>query len=536
MLLLGLWVFRSVVAALLPVSVGGFALLVALAIFRTTTELVPLSVFSLDIALALALGLGVDYSLLMVSRFREELAAGRSPLQSALQTVRTAGRTVALSSAAIAASFSSLLVFPIPFVRSAAFGGALVSIVTGLAALVILPAVFSLLGRRVNALAPLAWQRAVRRSSRPRSEGAWYRVGQMATRRPVVVALASGILLVALALPASSMRFTGLDLSSLPPSAKARRFIERARAEFESPLVGEVVIAVHGDAEIVRPVWARVNRLAERTGLATPFPAAFNQSAKLGQVRLNPTGPVLSQAAQSLVSRLREMDAPISVAGETAAYMDATAVLEQRLPLALAIVVLASFVFVLLATGSLVLPIKALAMNVLSLGAALGLLVAIFQDGRLERILSYSSQNALVVTLPIIMAATAFGLLTDYGLFLLMRIKEERERGHPDREAIALGLERTGRIITAAAILFCVAVGAFSMSGVLFLKEGAIGIVLTVILDAFLVRPLLVPSLMAILGKWNWWPRKMPGESSGTQPGVDGQPDSLGTPSASGNA
>jgi uncharacterized membrane protein YdfJ with MMPL/SSD domain len=512
LLLLGLWVFRGLVAAFLPMSLGGSALLIALGIFRLITEVVPLSVFSLDIALALALGLGVDYSLLMVSRFREGLASGVAPQQSAAETLRTAGRTVALSSAAIAASFSSLLVVPIPFVRSIAFGGGLVAIITGLVALVVLPALLVLLGYRVNALAPKGWQRSIRRTSRPREKGAWYRVAQLATHRPILVALLSGMVLVALALPALSMRSTGLDPTMLPASSSARLFAEKARKEFENPLAGEVAIAIRGGEEIVLAVSGRVSRLGEQTGLGTPFPVAIEHSPALGQARLNPTTPVFSEGAQELVSRLRAMNAPISVGGETAAYMDSMSVLKQSLPAVVAIFALSSLLFVFLATGSLLLPIKTLAVNVLSLGAALGLIVAIFQDGRLEGILDYTSQGALLVTLPLVMAAAAFGLLTDYGLFLLMRIKEERERGISDGKAIALGLERTGRVITAAALLFCVAIGAFSTSGLLLLKIAAIAIMLTVALDAFVVRPLLVPSLMAIFGRWNWWPHKMPEE------------------------
>ena len=514
LLLLGLWVFRSLVAALLPVSLGGFSLLVALGIFRLTTELVPLSVFSLDIALALALGLGVDYSLLMVSRFREGLAAGHSPDQSAAATVQTAGRTVAFSFLVIAASFSSLLVVPVPFVRSIAFGGGLVAIITGLTALVLVPALLVVLGHRVNALAPRSWQRAVDRTARPRESGAWYRTARLATRRPIPVALLSGVALIVLALPVLSMRSTGLDPTSLPPSSGARQFAEKARSEFENPLVGEIDIAIHREARTAAGVWGRVNDLAARTGLGAPFPRAFKHSVALWQVRLSPTSPVFSQESQELVEQLREMRAPISVGGETAAYVDSESVLEQSLPYVIAIIAASSFLFVFLATGSLILPIKVLTMNALSLGAALGAIVFVFQDGRLEGVLDYTSQGALIVTLPMVMAAAAFGLLTDYGLFLLMRVKEERERGLPDRDAVALGLERTGRIITAAALLFCVAVGAFSTSEFLLLKVGAIAIVLTVALDAFVVRPLLVPSLMAILGRWNWWPRKMPQTAS----------------------
>ncbi|HEX3239382.1 MAG TPA: MMPL family transporter [Solirubrobacterales bacterium] len=513
LVLLGLWVFRSLVAALLPVSLASFALLVVLAILRGVGELFPLSVFSLDIALALALGLGVDYSLLMLARFREGLAAGKAPEQSAVEMLQTAGKTVAFSAAAIAASFSSLLIVPIPFVRSVAVGGGLAAIVTGLSALVLLPALLVLLGRRVNAGALRSWRRSLERSARPREEGAWYRIAQFATRRPVVVATVSGMLMLVLALPVLSMRSTGLDPSSLPASSEARHFSEKARREFKNPLIGEIAVAVYSNQVRATFIRERVNKLAENTGLATPFFVGLKHSPHLWQVRLNPEEPIFSEGSQRLVSELRELDAPIAVAGETAGYMDSLSVLKQRLPYVVAAVVLSSLLFVFLATGSLVLPIKTLAMNLLSLGAALGLIVLVFQNGYLEGILDYTSQDAMIVTLPGMVGVVAFGLLTDYGLFLLMRIKEERERGIPNRKAIALGLERSGRIITAAALLFAAAVGAFSTSGLLYLKVTAIAIVLTVLLDAFVVRPLLVPSLMAILGKWNWWPGTMPPEA-----------------------
>lgn len=513
LLLLGLWVFRSLVAALVPVALGGFALLTALGALRLISELVPLSVFSLDLALALALGLGVDYSLLMVSRFRESLAEGRTAAESAARTLRTAGRTIAFSSVAIAASFAALLVVPMPFVRSIAVGGCLVAAITGFTAVVLLPALLTISGHRINALAPNSWQRSVKRASRSRDRGFWYRVAQMATGHPYAVALLAGMALILLTLPALSMRSIGLDQTSLPPSSDARKFAETARREFENPLLGELAIAVHGDEQQVFAVWGRVNNLAESTGLGTPLSVGFKHSADLFQIRLNPTHPVFSEKSQRLVTRLRHMNAPIAVAGETAAYMDSVTTLENRLPLALAIVIASSILFVFLATGSLVLAVKTLIMNALSLGAALGLVVFVFQEGRLEQVLGYSSQGAIIVALPLVMVAAAAGLLTDYGLFLLTRIREEREKGFSDRKAIALGLERTGRVITAAALLFAVAVGAFSTSGLLLLKVSSIAIVLTVLLDAFVVRPLLVPSLMTILGRWNWWPRRMPGDT-----------------------
>jgi uncharacterized membrane protein YdfJ with MMPL/SSD domain len=518
LLLLGFWVFRSVVSALLPVLIGGFALLCGLACLRVVDGFFPLSFFSLNISLALVVGLGVDYSLLMVSRFREELAGGLSSRESARVTVRTAGRAVAFSSAAIAASFSSLLVFPIPFIRSIAVGGVVLAPVAGIGALLILPALFVLLGVRVNALAPSGLQRLIEASSRPRDEGAWYRLAHFVLRRPVAVALMSAILLIVLGLPSLAMRFTGFDVTSLPTSASTRVFSERIRKEFDNPVVGEIEIATHGNRKIASSVKRRLEKLSTSSGLATPLPVGFRLSPDLWHMNLNPTDPVLSAKAIGLVEQLRQMNAPITVAGETATYMDIAATLKRQLPYALLILAVSSFLFLLLATGSVVLPLKTLVMNVLSLGAAFGLLVSVFQEGRLQEVLDYRSQGALLIALPIVMGAGAFGLLTDYGLFLLLRIKEAREEGLSDREAIALGLERTGRIVTAAALLFSVAVGAFATSGLVLIKEAVIGITAAVLLDAFVVRPLLVPSLMAILGRWNWWPGR--GERSAEVPSV----------------
>jgi uncharacterized membrane protein YdfJ with MMPL/SSD domain len=509
LLIAGLWVFRSVVAALLPVLVGGLTLLVVTGCIRALAGAFTLSLFALNIAMAMALGLVVDYALLMVSRFREELAAGRTPKEAAGVTMARAGRTVAISCMAISAAASSLLVFPISFVRSAAITGITVPLVAGAISLLILPALFTLLGERVNSLAPAAWQRNVNRSSRPRAAGFWYRLARFVMRRAVFVALASALLLLLLGLPALGMRFTGFDTTSLPPSSHARAFAEEARREFKNPELGEIGLAIHGDLRTAHLVSKRVEDLARRTGLAIPAPVGIKHSPQLWELELNPAHAILSAKTKGFVGRLRRMGAPVTVTGDTAAYVDTARALERHLPCALGILVLVTLLFFGVATRSAVLPIKAVLMNLLSLAATCGVLVLIFQDGRLEGVLGYDSQRALVLALPIVLGAGAFGLLTDYGLFLLMRIKEAREEGRPDPEAVALGLERTGRIITAAALLFCLAVGPFATSEVLLLKEGVLGIAVTVLIDAFVVRPFLVPSLMVILGRWNWWPRHL---------------------------
>jgi uncharacterized membrane protein YdfJ with MMPL/SSD domain len=508
LIVLGFVIFRSVVSALLPVVVGGFAAACALALLRVATNYFPISVFSLNLVIGLALGLGVDYSLLMVSRFREELSNGRPPVEAGRITLRSAGKTVGFSSAAIAASAASLLVFPIPFIRSMAFGGILVALIAGAAALLFLPPLLSLLGPRVNALAPAAWQRR-NEDLATRHEGGWYRLARFVMRRPLLVALCSALLLLALGLPSLSMRFTGFDASSLPAGSNTRIFAEEAIDNFRHPVIGEIEVAIHGPFKAANPLAARVESLATRTRLADVFPSGFEHSPRLWQMNLNPTAPAYSGKTIGFVKRLRQMDEAVQVTGESAAYTDTAATLNKYLPRALAILVAGTFLFLFLATRSLLLPIKALIMNALSLSAAFGLLVFVFQGGRLESALAYSSQDALVLALPIVLAAGAFGLLTDYGLFLLMRIKETREAGASNREAIAIGLEKTGRTVTAAATMFAAAVGSFATSGVVLIKEGAIGIAVAVLIDAFVVRPLLVPSLMALLGRWNWWPGRL---------------------------
>jgi len=509
LLIAGLWLFRSFVAALLPVLVGGLTLMITLGCIRALTEFVSLSLFALNIAMALVLGLVVDYSLLVISRFREELAAGRSPGDAASATMATAGRTVAISCGAISAAAASLLVFPIPFVRSAAITGMSVPLVAGSVSLLALPALLALLGDRVNALAPAAWERSLDKTSRPRSAGFWYRLARFVMRRPVPVALASAAVLVLLGLPALGMRFTGFDITSLPPSSDARAFVEEAK-HFKNPGLGEIGLAIHGGPKTAKKVSERAERLSRRTGLAIPAPYGFKHTPRLWQLNLNPTNPTLSSETKDFVERLRAMDAPMTVTGDTAAFIDTARALERHLPYAAAILVMVTLLFFGFATRSVVLPVKAVLMNLLALAATCGFLVIVFQDGRFQEVLGYESQYALVLALPIVLAAGAFGLLTDYGLFLLMRIKEAREEGLLDREAIALGLERTGRIITAAAFLFCLAVVPFATSEVLMLKEGVLGIATVVVLDAFLVRPFLVPSLMVILGRWNWWPGAIP--------------------------
>jgi len=498
LLLLALWIFRGLVAALLPVAAGLLSIFTTLALLRLVNDVQPISVFALNLVTGAGLGLAIDYSLLLVSRYREELAR-HGPGQDALRaTLATAGRTVAFSAVTVAAAFASLLVFPLPFLRSMAIGGIIVAPLAGAVALLLLPALFSLLGERVNSLAPARWQRAAERAARPDEHGGWYRYAHAVMRRPVPVALASTALLVTLGLPVLGVRFIGVDASVLPSSASARRADDALHRFFargiDSPLHLAVRVADAG------PVVAELQQLPDVAAVARPE----RLGAQLWSVDVIPRTAAMSSETKNLVREVRQLPS-VSVGGRTAWYLDTAASLKRGLPLALAVLVGAISMLLFVVTRSIVLPLKALVMNALGLAAAFGILVFIFQDGRLEGLLGYRSQGALELTQPVLLAAIAFGLATDYGVFLLSRIKEAHDAGLPNREAVALGLERTGRVVTSAALLFCVAVGAFATSSILIVKELGLGIALAVAIDASLVRALLVPSLMALLGDWNWW-------------------------------
>jgi RND superfamily putative drug exporter len=395
----------------------------------------------------------------------------------------------------VAAAFASLLVFPLPFLRSMAIGGMIVAPLAGLVGLTLLPALFALLGLRVNALAPRRWQRAAERAARPEEHGGWYRFAHWVMHRAPWVAAASASLLIVLGLPFLGVRFVGVDATVLPTSSSARQVDDLLRTRFAGGLDAPLHLALRSPAVV-----ASIRRLPSVARVTRPERVA----PRLWSVDVAPRGDAMSSGTKALVRSLRRLPG-VAVAGRTAWYLDTAATLSRRLPYALALLAATTFALLFVVTGSVVLPLKALVMNLLGLSAAFGILVVVFQDGRLEGLLDYRSQGALELTQPILLFAIAFGLATDYGVFLFSRIREAHDAGLPNREAVALGLERTGRVITAAALLFCVAVGAFATSGILIVKELGLGIALAVAIDAFVVRTLLVPSLMALLGDWNWW-------------------------------
>jgi RND superfamily putative drug exporter len=462
--LLALLIFRGL-AALLPVAVGATSVFTAFAALRAFNVALPLSVFALNLVIGLGLGLAVDYSLFLVSRFREELGAGCDIPAAVRTTMSTAGRTVAYSAITVAIAMCSLVVFPLRFLQSMGIGGAITALVAAAVALTLLPALFVLAGARLGQVRP-----------GPVREGRWYRLAHAVLRRPGPVALVVTAALLALTLPALRTHWSGVDARVLPTSTSARQVEGALQREYpQARTTPEFVSLRASEAEgpAVRSYAARVERIAGVAKIAPP------QYLGAGTWQLNVTlaGEAIAPAAQRALTSMRATPAPFTtqVGGSGAEFTDQRAAIARELPIAIAI----------LACGTL--------------------LVLIFQDGRLEGLLGYTSQHGIEQSDYLVLAAIAFALSTDYGVFLFTRIKEAHDRGADEREAVALGLQRTGRIVTAAAVLLSVAIGAFATSNVVFLKEIGVGAVAAVLLDAFLVRTLLVPSLMGILGRYSWY-------------------------------
>lgn len=506
--LVSLWVFRGLVAALLPPLMGALVIFGGFFFLGVGNEAFGMSVYALNLVTGLGLGLAIDYSLLMVSRYREEIAAHGATATALANTVRTAGKSVVYSAITVGAALAALMIFPQNFLFSMGFGGLVVALVAAVVAVGVLPAVMALLGMRINALAPRRWRARSEAADKVEESGGWYRLSHFVMRRPVVVALVSGGFMVLLALPAFGVKFTTTDSSVLPQSANARQVDQMLTREFPGGNSTPIFLSARAPDT---PQASR--RLLEVTRQISALPATKDVSPprfvgeRTWQIDATSKYRALDDRTIDLVQEIQAIDDPYPtrVGGFTALFVDQRSSLGAHLPWAALIIVAVTIVALFLMTGSVLLPIKAVIMNVLTLGATLGVLVLIFQDGNLEGFLQYDSQGAVDLTQPILIGALAFGLSTDYAVFLLSRIKEIRDNGGGERESVALGLQRTGRVVTAAALLFCIAMGAFATSRIVIIKELGIGTAVAVALDATIVRALLVPSLMALLGKWNWW-------------------------------
>lgn len=498
-LILLVLVFRGVVAALVPLVGAVITLLLTLAGLRVATLFMDVSTGALNLAFALGLGLAVDFGLLIVSRYREELAVHGPGREAVARTVASAGRTVFFSSLTVAAALAAITVFPHPYLRSMGLAGVITVVSAALFALLGLPALLAVLGRRVNSLAPRRWQRD--NATREVAGDRWHRIASGVMRRPVVIAVAATAVLLLVAAPVVGLKFTGADPSTLPASTSAGKVSRALASDFEKPPAAPLQIVLDtpaGGTELTSYA-QRIGGVTGVESVGTPF----RLDDRHWEIDAVLRGTPLGTAAKDATAKVQDIPAPVRAryTGVSADFLAQKSSIGDKVPLAAAVLALITLVLLFAFSGSVILPFKALLMNTLSTGAALGFLVWVFQDGNL----GFTAQNGIEATTPVLVFALAFGLSTDYNVFLLGRIKEGKGAGLDDREAVAEGLARTGPIVTSAAALFCLAVGALALSRLVFVQELGLGTAFAVLVDATVVRALLVPSLMALLGSVNWW-------------------------------
>ena len=521
LLILLLVIFGSLAAASLPVAIGGVAILGSFTVLRLLTMATTVSVYSVNITTILGLGLGIDYGLFMVTRFREELHRQPTVEQAVARTVATAGRTVAVSGVTVAVALTSLMLFPEDFLRSMGYGGVATVAVDVLAALIVLPALLAVLGHRVNAL---RIRRSVQRpplkaaqpaappeaaalaAPRDESSGAWYRLARSVMRRPLVYVTVITIALLALGAPFLRISWGGTDARTLPAASTVRQVSQTLDSQFPvnstDPI--EALITGPGASAAVASYLHRIDAIPGVTG--TQVTGAKGDTIR---VDVGYTPAPVSPAARHIVTQIRALAPPagatILVGGTTAGLVDELASLGSVLPWMTLLVCVSTFVLLFLAFGSVVLPLKAIAMNVLSLGATFGVVVWIFQWGHLSGLLRFTPTGSIDPTMPILMLAIIFGLSMDYEVFLLSRIRERYDQTGDNTAAVAAGLQRTGGVITSLALLLIIVVGAFSASGITFIKLMGVGMIVALLVDASVVRVLLVPATMRLLGRANWW-------------------------------
>ncbi len=476
----------------LPVALGG--VIPTLAVLVAATRLGDVSIFSVNVVNMLGIGLGIDYGLLMVNRFREERGNGFNVPDAAVATVASAGTTIVFSALTVAVAMSGLFVFGIPLLTSFGLAGLAVVLLCMSSAVTLLPATLAVVGRRIKPMPPT-----------PDVQGRFYRLARVVQRRPVAVGGAVAIVLVLLGIPFLSARFENGDARTLPRSSEARATALVLADRF--PARGTDPVTVIADVDPTDPAaTAWMARIAGTPGVAGTD-IRPGTPAGLTVVDFVPTGTSQGPAATALVDRIRS-SAPafdIQVGGPAAELADVKDTLSSRLPLAAAVVALATLLLLFLMTGSVVIPVKGLVMSVLSLCASFGALKLVFQDGHLSGLLGFDSVGALDLWMPVLVLIFAFGLSMDYCVFLLSRIKEVHDQTGDNDTAVAVGLQRSGRIITSAAALIVVVFTGFALGEVLAVKQLGVGLAIAVVIDATLVRMLLVPAVMSVLGDWNWW-------------------------------
>ncbi|WP_017544962.1 MMPL family transporter [Nocardiopsis prasina] len=506
LLLLLVLIFGGLVAGLVPLAVGGLAILGSLTVLRALTSVTEVSVFAINVATLLGLGLAIDYGLFMVSRFREELGRGRTVPDAVRRTVDTAGRTVAFSGVTVGIAFAGLLFFPQPILKSIGFGGIAVVAFDLIAALVFLPALLAVVGRRIDRLG-LPLPRRTVTGVIDENAGAWARFARTVMRGPAVSLVAVGCVLVAFSSGLASTQFGATDQRYLPVDASSRIGTESMAEDFPAGQVGRLHVAVRGDSGE-----ARLDEYVERLdALPGAVRASVTRTTEgVAHVEVAYQGATDDPEVQQLVRDVRADPGPEGaeetlVGGVAAMQLDNLDAIVQEAPKTVAFIIGSTLVLLFLAFGSVVLPVKAVLMGALSLGASLGVVIWGFQEGLFAGLLGFDAVGTIDPTYLVLIMIVSFGLAMDYELFLLSRVREEYLRSGDNTRSVALGLQRTGRIITSAALLLGVVLVAMGTSGLLFLKIIGIGLALAVLVDATLVRAVMVPATMRLLGDWNWW-------------------------------
>lgn len=518
-ILMLLFVFGAAVAAGLPMVVALGSISGSLLVLFVITQFTDVSIFALNLITGLGLGLGIDYALLIVNRFREELARTNDVSASVIKTVSTAGRTVFFSGLTVALVLASMILFPQYFLKSFAYAGVSVVLFAVLASLIALPATLALLGHKVD-----KWK-IKSGDLNPKETGAWSTLATTVMKRPILVIAGTVTLLVALASPALDAKFTQVDDRVLPASHPVAIASNEIRERFESRIPIEILVPIAASvSEVIayaEDLVADENVTSAYThtsfindGAVVPVPPATAVSPSLSHHRITLYSNVDSRNidAQNLITRLRAIEPPAEgalIGGQAAIFTDSQNGISENLPVVLGWLATATLIILFLFTGSVVLPIKAVILNILSLGATLGVLVWVFQEGNAMWLVGdFTVTGALDTSALVLVAIVAFGLSMDYELFLLSRIKEERDNGADTVTSVSAGLQKSGRIITAAAVLIAIVFACFMTSGITSIKMLGLGIAFAILLDATVVRGLLVPALMRFAGDWNWWAPK----------------------------
>lgn len=540
-------VFRSVIAAAVPLILGGFSILISFLLLRFLSDFTTVSEYAINVIIALGLGLSIDYSLLIVSRFREELVRQKTVKKALLETIHTAGHTVFFSGFTVIISLLALSFFPIAMLRSMGLGGASAVVAALIAGLIVLPAILTLLGHRINSLAFGSFRRDVRAGKLHAPPRFWYHLTRVTMVRPAIAVVIVLAFLVICGLPILHLQTSSVDERSLPPASPSRQVLSAVKHDFPGSSTAslEIIYQTHNlsspdsigklyDYTVALSKLPHVTSVSGLTALTTGSPSELSKSAyqmliddpshappairsqitRLQRdnstvITVNRSDNLSLTDQHQIVTEARNLPVPagasVEVGGEDALSYDQLAAIKARAPYAVAWIVIVICLLMFLMLGSIILPIKAMLLNALSLSVAVGAVTWVFQGGHLAHLFGFNSSAGIDITEPMIILAIAFGLSMDYSVFLYGRIKEEHLKHNDTKKAVAEGLTKTGGIITSAAILLFVVVAAFATSGVAVMQQIGFGLAVAVLVDAFIVRLILVPSTMALLGDICWW-------------------------------